>query len=336
MEPETETDLKPENSDHEMTGSDHSPTDTKKPDPKGNPPKVFDGNRDNLESFIFNTEMYLELKADHYANDKQKIIFMITYMDGGTAGPWRQDWWATNKRAVTDGTIKFEQFVEAVKKAFSQYDAPNNALLKMEEGRMSNYKDCDDYTQNFKIWKRDSGIQEDITLINYYKKGLVPSLRDKIANSETPPTTFAGWMEKALAADGNYKLHKSWTQVFGNKGKDQSKKPWKPSHHPTPRYTSHTSHTTTTRDPNAMDIDRLSVEQRDEHFKMGKCFNCHQKGHRAAECPERNNAPKTYSAPPKYRTATAAYTHIKALLGDLPEAEREKFLEEADKNGLGF
>ena len=33
------------------------------------------------------------------------------------------------------------------------------------------------------------------------------------------------------------------------------------------------------RDPDAMDIDRLTIEERNEYMKKGKCFKCGQTGH---------------------------------------------------------
>ena len=33
------------------------------------------------------------------------------------------------------------------------------------------------------------------------------------------------------------------------------------------------------RDPDAMDIDRLTIKERNEYMKKGKCFKCRQTGH---------------------------------------------------------
>ena len=46
----------------------------------------------------------------------------------------------------------------------------------------------------------------------------------------------------------------------------------------TPRYTN------TTRDPNAMDVDKMTIEERERHMKENQCFNCHIIGHRAKDC----------------------------------------------------
>ena len=43
------------------------------------------------------------------------------------------------------------------------------------------------------------------------------------------------------------------------------------------------------RDPDAMDIDRLSRDQVDKYRREGRCFNCGMKNHMARECQRRNN-----------------------------------------------
>ena len=33
-----------------------------------------------------------------------------------------------------------------------------------------------------------------------------------------------------------------------------------------------------------MDVDKMTVEERDKHMKENHCFNCHRIGHRAKDC----------------------------------------------------
>ncbi|KAI0324069.1 hypothetical protein GY45DRAFT_1375849 [Cubamyces sp. BRFM 1775] len=39
------------------------------------------------------------------------------------------------------------------------------------------------------------------------------------------------------------------------------------------------------KDPDAMDINKMQPEECEKHYREGPCFNCHQVGHLARQCP---------------------------------------------------
>ena len=52
------------------------------------------------------------------------------------------------------------------------------------------------------------------------------------------------------------------------------------------------------KDPNAMDVDSMSVDERSNLMRQGACFNCKIRGHLAKDCPNKrtNSSPKRLSA----------------------------------------
>ena len=103
------------------------------------------------------------------------------------------------------------------------------------------------------------------------------------------------------------------------------------------------------KDPNAMDIDAMTTEQRDEAMKKGLCFGCGKQGHLSRDCPTRKKPTATSSTPPSYAstwvpasTSTQKkkmsgkelYTHIQSLTVQMDEEEKEKFLNEAEEEGF--
>ena len=84
------------------------------------------------------------------------------------------------------------------------------------------------------------------------------------------------------------------------------------------------------RDPNAMDVDQLGLEEKEKLMKAGKCFNCRLFGHLARDCPKKKkNEEKKWDG-------KSAAAHIRGLIAGLSKEEKEKLEEEAETEGLGF
>ena len=93
-----------------------------------------------------------------------------------------------------------------------------------------------------------------------------------------------------------------------------------------------------------MDIDSLSVEERNRLMKDGKCFICQKTGHMAkdhkkndfSQNQKREEAPKyeRVEAPKKKWEGNALYAHVRSMIAELDADEKEKFWEGADD--LGF
>ena len=87
------------------------------------------------------------------------------------------------------------------------------------------------------------------------------------------------------------------------------------------------------KDPNAMDMDRLTVEERAQLMKEGKCFRCKKPGHRASEHDKDGNPPPTNN---KKWTGKDAATHIRALIASMDKEEKKTLGNDLEEAGLGF
>jgi Zinc knuckle len=84
-----------------------------------------------------------------------------------------------------------------------------------------------------------------------------------------------------------------------------------------------------------MDVDRLTVEERNKLIKEGRCFKCRNTGHRANECPEdKNNKKKGKEVPKKKMNGRELHAHVRALFKEMTEEDRDKFLKGAEEAGF--
>jgi Zinc knuckle len=89
------------------------------------------------------------------------------------------------------------------------------------------------------------------------------------------------------------------------------------------------------RDPNAMDVNRLTVDERNNLLKEGSCFRCRNTGHWANKCPKDNdNKKKAKEVPKKKMNRRKLHAHVQALFKEMTEENRDKFLKGAKEAGF--
>src|SRR6202522_3742343 len=64
--------------------------DSKIKEVKLNPPKPFDGKRENLRKFVQDGELYLMINKKIYDDDLKKIGFFLSFMNKGDAASWKE------------------------------------------------------------------------------------------------------------------------------------------------------------------------------------------------------------------------------------------------------
>jgi hypothetical protein len=81
------------------------------------------------------------------------------------------------------------------------------------------------------------------------------------------------------------------------------------------------------KDPNAMDVDALTMKERGMLLRQGKCFRCKKTGHMAKDCPpEQGESFKKKADPARF-----AYTMIKVLTKEQRESFTKMVMEDKDK-----
>ena len=157
--------------------------------------------------------------------------------------------------------------------------------LRMGEGSF------EEHLAKFKLLVSQSGLDKSAAVADLFQETLPLGLQRPILLSEKPPVTLQEWYNKANTFHGNWRKTQ---QVLGRGKPIETKKETLRKTFSFPRQ----------RDPNAMDIDRLTTEERTLLMKVGKCFKCRKQGHLSRDCPPRG------TETPKPWTGKTAAMHI--------------------------
>jgi hypothetical protein len=191
-------------------------------------------------------------------------------------------------------------------------------VTKSEEEE--NWIDWQTYCQIQNVGNRIKDWHDKPLSIELFKETLPWALTFQLMKLEMPLKTIDDWYE--WAATLNHKHHKlTWAikqtrGTLGNKKAPQQKYylPWKEC------------------DPNAMDINRLTVNECNKLLKEGRCFRCRNTGHRANKCPDDNNdKTKAKEVPKKKMNRRELHAHVQALFKEMTEKDRDEFQKASKK-----
>jgi len=144
--------------------------------------------------------------------------------------------------------------------------------------------------------------------------GIHTSILSKIFALDKIPTTIKEWYDKTSRFDTQYRRF----QEISSQNKGFAPQARKTN---TPRYV-HSPH-----DPNAMDINCLTTEDRELCKKECRCFNCRKIGHNARDCHSKNTEGSQYQGIKKTAATTQAMIHN--LTKDMSTEERNTIIREA-------
>jgi hypothetical protein len=299
-----------------------------------NPPTSFDGTKSKFKAFRQAVDLYLLLNQKIYDNDDKKIAFTLSYLSEGEAAAWRQAYVDSVKQP--DNTYKFgehKDFEKLLKDAFAEADEAGEALFQLKHLKQGK-KTADEHVSEFKIILSQTGLlgsnhaaladdkkkedPGDIAAREYFMESLNEKLLQKILFAENVPETLEGFYKKAILFDNQWRRAK---RIFDRKpgnnrsgGSNQNnggRHKWNFSQ---PK-----------KDPNAMDVDTMTLDERTELMKQGKCFYCRNTGHIASACPQKTNKTSNPKDGKKKFTPKEAYTQVRALLANYSENEMDEF-----------
>jgi hypothetical protein len=247
-----------------------STTKSAKSEIKVGTPTRFSGDLTDASRWKYSVLAYLHLNKEIYDSDEKKIIHALSYMTEDSAAAWAQNFYTDAFSTIATpvwGTVA--DFWKSFDKAFVPVDLAINAMTRLKNIKQGT--DLAKFIADFKTLITQANIKEDISIIHFFENALSEGLRNRIYQKETVPVTFDSWVTAAVQLNANWLRGKAVAH-------GQNQKPYKSNGRFVPK-----PHINKDRDPDAMDVDRLSESERNKLMKEGKCFTCEKVGHRSSD-----------------------------------------------------
>ena len=138
-------------------------------------PEPFNGNRREVNNFIYACDLFFEGSSDKdFPTDKQKIIFILSYMSKGEALRWRKNYIETVVKQA-DGSYTWPTkavFLTAFKAAFLNEDEKEESIRKLDNITQGN-RTAEEYVNEFQLIVSKAGLPTDNDMIiRTFRKGL--------------------------------------------------------------------------------------------------------------------------------------------------------------------
>ncbi|ESK85263.1 hypothetical protein Moror_11356, partial [Moniliophthora roreri MCA 2997] len=280
-------------------------------------PNSYDGSPAKASTFLTEVDLYLMANETLYPDDKNKILFTLSYMKEGQAANWMKAKTDEYKKLLKEKEAEapdtkpedqihvttWEEFLEDFKKAFRPLDIGTDARLKMKLLKQ-NKKHVDEYIMEFRLLAADAEY-DDRALIDHFLTGLHPALLKSCLMQPDQPNTIEEWYDRAR------KYNNAWLTMMAITGGERSKKTAKPE----------------------TKVNWISDTEAQEYRRKGLCYKCSKPGHIAWNYQEKpNNEQRKEGA--KKPSPQDAYHKIRAIYRDFSEEEQTQILDLMEGEGF--
>ena len=93
---------------------------------KLSPPKPFTGKREELDEFIQDINLYLDINDETYNTGKKKIGYFLSFMNSRDVKPWKSQFLQSVTTDMETNLGTWIEFIKKLKEAFKLYDAPGD------------------------------------------------------------------------------------------------------------------------------------------------------------------------------------------------------------------
>lgn len=241
-------------------------------------PTVFDGSRESTESFLDSLFLLFEGRPQDYPNDHLKVATALSYIEGPNVEFWKRAILRTAREVIhpatgqTRGLGTWADFEHTLRTAYAPINEVDKSLVALTKLQFTDFRTADDFNAKFMQLAYNGRIYDQTAQLAYYRAALSPAIRSRVGLSYPAPSSILEWMSRTIEVDHQYRINKEIDEVQGRRrtkgNRDKTVRALDADFE----------------DESDQEVNKLSVEERNERAEKGLCYRCGKPGHQARNC----------------------------------------------------
>jgi hypothetical protein len=170
-------------------------------------PDNFDGDRSKGRAFLTSCELYLSLAGSEYPDEQARIHWALSFFKSGRAVMFSEHIVRQEMRTGVMAFADWTDFTSEFTSTFCPENEATSALMRLESDcYFQGQRNVEVYIDELKDLVDMSGYTDPIAIVLKFRRGLNPTMQDKIAESGTDrprDSDHQGWYTAARRFDLN-------------------------------------------------------------------------------------------------------------------------------------